>query len=836
MTEIRLPALLDEKMRERARLHPVEARARMRLNALSTAEMTLNEEDPPIRVRDMITLYGPQGFLGIFRVNALQAVGDGLRLAETEHGLCTLEDDVTPPGTVLQGRIGDVVNALLQWQSRPMWKLGTVESGVILAETEADGANLLETLLAVLAIDESLMIETDQRVLPWVLHLRKMPEETGCECRLNRNLDGVTVALDGSELCTRVTAVLPDGTSVTRDGDTVGVWGVVHRAVTLDENQDPETEIRKYLEEHKNPGVSVELEAVALSALTGEPLDRFSLGGLCRVALPDWHTVISERVIAMAYDDLFGAPGKVKLSLCSQTLDAAALLARLRAEQRRSGKQMFRFIRETKNGVEILAEEILLRATKTEMAELNGVLTEKISNVSVELDAANATLRLKANQEYVDQQFSATELLLDGANARIEANALRIDEVNEQISSANLAIDGANARIDAEAKRIDEANGEISSAKLAIDGANAKIEAEAKRIDEANGAISSAQLAIDGANAAITAEAKRASEAEGELTGKLTVASDEIKAEVKRATEKEGEMAASIQANADAIALKVSQTTFDELGSRVTKAESSITQHADEIAMRVKKGDIASEINQTPQSVKISASKIELSGYVTATDFSAEKGRFDSLVAGNTRAKNLAADGFTGDHMQLAGNATITGDLTIHGFDFDLHKHRIVDNQDGTFSIGNPTWTDVNSFKIADTKTYKDGVSAAEKSVTVKGSWSGGKYSAEASNGVHAAYTWIGSGTKTVTYNQDDHTYSISVPIMYSNDGHALVGSTGQTVTASTGTEAYDAGAKGVYVQKQSWSNPQKGWVRCEITLSNGITRGWSKEVPSNWM
>ncbi len=676
MTEIRLPALLDEEMHERARLHPVEARAQMRLNALSTAELTLDEEDAQIRVRDMAALYGPQGPLGIFRVSALRAAGDGLRLAEMEHGLCTLEDDVTPPGTVLQGPIGDVAATLLQWQSRPMWKLGTVESGMILAETEADGANLLETLLAVLAIDESLMIETDQRALPWVLHLKKMPQGTDCECRLNRNLDGVTVTLDGSELCTRLTAVLPDGTSVTRDGDTIGAWGVVHRAMTLDENQDPETEIPKYLEEHKNPGVSVELEAVALAALTGEPLDKFSLGGLCRVALPDWNAVISERVITMAYDDLFGEPGRVKLTLCSQTLDASTLLARLRAEQRRSGKRMFRFIRETKNGVEILAEEILLRATKTEVAELNGVLTDKISEVSVELDGAKAQLRLKASQEYVDQRLSATELLLDGANARIDANALRIDEANKQISAASLAIDGANARIDAEAKRIDEANGTVTAVSQTLD-------------------------AVKG-----------------------------------------------------------------------------------EISQKVSKDGLISEINQSAEKIRISASRIDLDGYVTAKALEADIANFKREYAGQFTTSHLFAE--DGHFATLNVSGTLTADVIMGGSNVNLsiHYHEFtVDG--GTVTIGGPSATP-GSFNIADTKFYKDGVSAAARAVKVS--------------------EWENE------YYPDDKNVHITATL-----------STGVVQEYDLGVAGvYNDGAKSVYFEKFEWTYPAPNTAMLTITLSNG--------------
>lgn len=253
------------------------------------------------------------------------------------------------------------------------------------------------------------------------------------------------------------------------------------------------------------------------------------------------------------------------------------------------------------------------------------------------------------------------------------------------------------------------------------------------------------------------------------------------------------------------------------LTERVLVCESDIKQTKDEITLTVRKGDIISSINQSAEAITINAAKVNLVGYVTASKLEAEiatldevyakkgefdnlyasKASFDGLTSGNSQAKNLWTGGLTADHIQVSGNATITGDLTIHGFDFDTHRHMINDNGDGTFSIGGPAWANVNSFKIADTKTYKDGVSAAAKSVTVTGAWSGGRYTATLSNdySVSTYLTASLSGTGVITYNSTSHKYDINLPINYTNGpGGSGGASTGYTVSGSTGTQAYDAG------------------------------------------
>lgn len=57
-----------------------------------------------------------------------------------------------------------------------------------------------------------------------------------------------------------------------------------------------------------------------------------------------------------------------------------------------------------------------------------------------------------------------------------------------------------------------------------------------------------------------------------------------------------------------------SKLNTDALGARMTSAESSITQNAENINLKVSKDDVISSINQSAESVKIQASKVEIDG------------------------------------------------------------------------------------------------------------------------------------------------------------------------------------------------------------------------------
>ncbi|WP_262372681.1 phage tail spike protein [Sutcliffiella horikoshii] len=73
----------------------------------------------------------------------------------------------------------------------------------------------------------------------------------------------------------------------------------------------------------------------------------------------------------------------------------------------------------------------------------------------------------------------------------------------------------------------------------------------------------------------------------------------------------------SILQQANQIALKASQTSLDTLSGRVTTAEANINLLSDEIDLRVEKDGVISSINQSAETIRISASKIHIDGSVT---------------------------------------------------------------------------------------------------------------------------------------------------------------------------------------------------------------------------
>lgn len=92
------------------------------------------------------------------------------------------------------------------------------------------------------------------------------------------------------------------------------------------------------------------------------------------------------------------------------------------------------------------------------------------------------------------------------------------------------------------------------------------------------------------------------------------------------------------------------------LNTRVSTAESSITQLADQIALKVEKNGVISAINQTAEQIKIQASKVDLSGYVTFTNLSTPG---QTTIDGG----NLKTNSVTANKLNVSSLSAISANL-----------------------------------------------------------------------------------------------------------------------------------------------------------------------------
>ncbi len=136
---------------------------------------------------------------------------------------------------------------------------------------------------------------------------------------------------------------------------------------------------------------------------------------------------------------------------------------------------------------------------------------------------------------------------------------------------------------------------------------------------------------------AITLEAERAKDEENYLRSKLTITAEEIASEVARAQGAENVLSSKISQTSDKIAAEVTRATKaeGELSSRIT-----IT--ADSVNSKVSKGNVVSEINQTSDTISLTAGRL----LITSGNFTLDSvGNIDAS-GGRIGVFNIDSNGY----------------------------------------------------------------------------------------------------------------------------------------------------------------------------------------------
>lgn len=288
-----------------------------------------------------------------------------------------------------------------------------------------------------------------------------------------------------------------------------------------------------------------------------------------------------------------------------------------------------------------LAEEILLRATSEDL----GVLRDRLKEAEIKIDGNTAEIALRAKQvdlEYIDKRVTEAEWEINGGEG-IEGLKVQTERLFSRMHAVEIDLDGGDGEIGLKAVT-SELYGDVR--KLGDD-----YNTLAGEVSENKERVSAAEIAIKSAEAAIE--------------------------------------------------LKASVTQFNDLSGRVQSAEATLSVHADQISTKVSAGGIASAINQTAQSVLISASKINLDGYVTVSDLSAVNADIQNLKSGNTTAAVLRAGVMTCTTLTVGGsNVHILPVTYISDVDLSIsYTHVQTDN--GYEQV-------VSSIRIIPTSTTKD--------------------------------------------------------------------------------------------------------------------------------
>lgn len=547
---VRLPRLLDAQLREVCRLHPVTLSINERLVPPHDASMTLPPgEGAPFHA--WVELYTIDGSAGFYRVSSASESYVDTGDVDLEHSAAILGDAIIPGEGKYSGTCAEVLTAMLANQTtlvngQKPWALGTCAKSASI-EYAYDCNNILSAMTEVVGDEkDGYALEFDDtHGFPWRVNVVSVETTASCEGRLSRNLESVSVSISDDEFCTRIYCKsLPEPHYI--DGPTIGVWGIITKTITAGEGVTAESlqsYITRYLEDHKNPRNSIEINGVDLATATEESLDSFRIGRLFRLALTDYGVKMEERILVRSISDVYGDPRGVRLTLASNIRDTAEDLVRLdNTVTGGSSKNSTKKYIGGGKGTDLSKTSVLDMLKKTDSFTSATEAWVKEAGVKIEANHADLYATKKAitgnwagNVETINALITASSdngglvSMLVGRHNKIEdvnaaisataaggglinmkADAKTVTDIGERLSSAEITLNGADGQIGL-VGRVETAEGDIKSAAVKIDGLNSSIilKADATVTDALGERVSSAEVKIDGLNSEIELKADK---------------------------------------------------------------------------------------------------------------------------------------------------------------------------------------------------------------------------------------------------------------------------------------------------------------------------------------
>ena len=276
----------------------------------------------------------------------------------------------------------------------------------------------------------------------------------------------------------------------------------------------------------------------------------------------------------------------------------------------------------------VVVNQIVSEVTDRTNADsaLSSRITQTAESITSEVErATNAESGLSGSISTVKQ--TADSVSAEVRNARGDSATLvaRLTVLNNAITSEVTDRTDADSALSSRiTQTADAITSEVSRATNAESGLSGSISTVKQTADSVSAEVRNARgdsatlvARLQVLSDAITSEVSRAENAESGLSGSISTVkqtADSVSAEVANARGESATLVARLQVLNNAITSEVSDRTNAE-----SALSSRITQNADAITSKVSAGEIASTINQTAQEVLIQASKINLNGYVTAS-------------------------------------------------------------------------------------------------------------------------------------------------------------------------------------------------------------------------
>ena len=308
-------------------LLPESMQLSMRVEGLSTANITLGNGNPDVAIGKWLRVYAPNGEMCYMYVkNRKKDYTTGQITLTCEHIFGLLSDMIAfgeiTPATIAGSDSATKVfpdAAISYLLNRQVFVIGNTSSNKIFTLTECDyttgddneqgwkflNSDIYGGLNSVADTLEDCQWEFDftYATLPFGLKLKHIPDTATMEMRRDRNIESLNITVDKSQMYTRayptgkndihIDSVNSDVSYV--DSTTTGTYGIIGKVITdstIDSPKLLKKWAKKQLKRNGVPKTTISITGFDLSEATGESLDKLTTGRLCQ---PLWTNQCSER-------------------------------------------------------------------------------------------------------------------------------------------------------------------------------------------------------------------------------------------------------------------------------------------------------------------------------------------------------------------------------------------------------------------------------------------------------------------------------------------------------------------------------------------------------------
>lgn len=339
-----LVELIDNQMNAVNRFQPDSMQISLKADPCSTATMVLSENQPGVNLGDWVRVTAPNGEVNVMYVKSIQ--NEYLKKTRTvslEHTFALLKDYVSFGKTVYNNKSAyAVIRNQLSYQE--LWTMGTVDYTVS-QPWEFNNSTIGDNLEDIAECCQDSVWVFDQSVMPWLVSLKQLDTTVKSEMRLSRNINGVNINIDRSNMYTRIYPVGAKNIDIKSVNNGVeyldmntSQYGIISRVVTEQGCTTPANLLsfaRAELKRNAQPGVSINIDGLLMTRLTGSSFDNLKINDTCRVILHDYGITHVEKIVELNWQDAVKDEMAVKVTLSNNRQTLSSIVKK---EKKRSSK------------------------------------------------------------------------------------------------------------------------------------------------------------------------------------------------------------------------------------------------------------------------------------------------------------------------------------------------------------------------------------------------------------------------------------------------------------------------------------------------------------------